>query len=56
MAHKDHEKLDCSPKSSLPLRQCPRCDQMRDVEGGVELSPGKWRCADCWRLFKSKRM
>jgi hypothetical protein len=40
-------------KSASPsghaLRECNRCKRIKVPEGGVETSPGKWKCVDCWR-------
>lgn len=48
-------KLDGSPKSDRPLKQCstPGCGP-KDPSGGIELSPTKWVCASCWRARKAK--
>ena len=40
-------------KSATPsnhaMRECSRCKRIKVPEGGVETSPGKWKCVDCWR-------
>lgn len=30
------------------FKHCDGCDKDRAPEGGIELSPGKWRCYSCW--------
>lgn len=55
MSPHESQKLDGSRSSSRPLRECPKCGNMREREGGVELSPGKWRCRSCWHSFNMKR-
>lgn len=32
-----------------------RCQCEKPPEGGVELSPGKWRCSACWIDMARKR-
>ncbi len=38
-----------SRQNSGKLRHCPKCEHDTDVAGGVELRPGVWRCAACWK-------
>ena len=47
--------LEGSMKNTKPLRECFKCGQKREQTGGVEMSPGKWRCASCWRGFSLSR-
>lgn len=35
--------------NSGKLRNCPKCSFDVDEAGGVELRPGVWRCAACWK-------
>jgi hypothetical protein len=43
-------------KSSGAFRFCTgRCQDTRPPEGGVELSPGRWRCGACWIEMARKR-
>ena len=53
MAHHQYHMLDGSRKSEGAMRECSKCGELRDPHGGIEMSPGKWRCATCWRLFNS---
>jgi len=32
-----------------------KCQDARPPEGGVELTPGKWRCGACWIEVSRKR-
>ena len=39
------------PRSSVHLhsrRTCDRCGELKTPEGGVQMSPQKWYCVDCW--------
>jgi hypothetical protein len=39
------------------FKQCSHCNESRPPEGGVELSPGRWECANCWtiRMTRTKK-
>lgn len=30
------------------FKMCSRCKRDRAPEGGIEMSPGRWFCVDCW--------
>lgn len=47
--------LEGSMKNTKPLKVCSKCGEKREQSGGIEMSPGKWRCALCWRGFNAKR-
>lgn len=32
------------------FRLCTKCGQTRAPEGGIEMGPGKWHCAECWTI------
>lgn len=53
MTPHQYQVLDGSRKGDYSLRNCSKCGESRDPHGGIEMSPGKWRCASCWRLFNS---
>lgn len=36
------------PQPAHQFKLCSRCGQSRPPEGGVEMGPGRWRCAACW--------
>ena len=37
-------------------KRCKKCDQDRPPEGGIEMSPTRWLCVNCWhkRITKEK--
>jgi len=43
-------------RGSAQFRFCSgKCQVARPPEGGVELTPGKWRCGACWIEISRKR-
>jgi hypothetical protein len=43
-------------KGSNHYRFCDgKCQTERPQEGGVETSPGKWRCVTCWIELSRRR-
>jgi hypothetical protein len=40
--------LNGSPKHSHQLRFCDKCEIKQPPEGGVQMRPGRWLCAQCW--------
>jgi hypothetical protein len=43
-------------RSSGQFRFCTgKCQSEKPPEGGVETSPGKWRCGACWIEMARKR-
>lgn len=43
-------------RSSGQFRFCNgKCQSEKPPEGGVETSPGKWRCGACWIELARKR-
>jgi len=30
------------------LKTCDKCKEVRPPEGGIQMSPNKWHCANCW--------
>ncbi len=45
-----------APKVSVHYRFCSgKCQDERPTEGGIELSPGRWRCGACWMEMARKR-
>ena len=43
-------------RGSSQFRFCSgKCQEVRPPEGGVELTPGKWRCVSCWIEISRKR-
>lgn len=47
--------LPGSLKNDQRFKHCTKCAKPRDPAGGIEMSPGKWRCVSCWRGFQAKR-
>lgn len=47
--------LPGSLKNDKPFKLCSKCGDKKDPAGGIEMSPGKWRCVSCWRGFQAKR-
>lgn len=47
--------LPGSSKNFRPLKECSKCGEKKESSSGIEMSPGKWRCAGCWRGFALKR-
>jgi hypothetical protein len=47
--------LPGSTKSSEPFKECSKCGVRKDPKGGIEMTPGKWRCATCWRGFALRK-
>jgi hypothetical protein len=44
-------------KGSNHYRFCNgKCQADRPQEGGVEMSPGKWRCVACWIELSRRRV
>jgi hypothetical protein len=31
-----------------PMRKCDKCEKLKAPEGGIQMSPSKWHCAECW--------
>jgi len=47
-----------TPKQPVhQFKHCSKCNESRAPEGGIDLGPGKWYCANCWALkaIKNKR-
>ena len=43
-------------RGSSQFRFCTgKCQDSRPPEGGVELTPGKWRCVNCWIEISRRR-
>jgi hypothetical protein len=43
-------------KGSNHYRFCDgKCQAERPQEGGVQMSPGKWRCVACWIELSRRR-
>lgn len=47
--------LPGSLKNDQRFKLCTKCGKDKDPAGGIEMSPGKWRCVTCWRGFQAKR-
>ena len=47
--------LPGSSRSSYALRCCDKCAEDKRPEGGMQMRPGRWLCAVCWRLFNAKK-
>lgn len=30
------------------LKECNKCNEIKPPEGGIQMSPNKWYCANCW--------
>lgn len=41
--------LPGTPLGHLRVRPCDACGRTVNAHGGVQLRPGKWHCAACWR-------
>lgn len=40
-----------TPKQPVhQFKYCTKCYSNRPPEGGVEMGPGKWLCANCWTI------
>ena len=31
-----------------PRRKCDKCEKEKAPEGGIQMGPTKWHCAECW--------
>lgn len=38
-----------------PRKTCSKCEESRIPEGGIEMGPGRWVCAECWAKRASRR-
>lgn len=47
--------LPGSSKHAHQMRECSKCLKQKDPGGGIQMSPTKWRCSECWRGFTLKR-
>jgi hypothetical protein len=39
-----------APSLAAPLGECIKCGGPVIRDGGVEVSPGRYKCVRCWRL------
>ena len=30
------------------FKYCDKCETMKPPEGGIQMKPGRWLCANCW--------
>ncbi len=30
------------------LKHCDKCETKKPPEGGIQMKPGRWLCANCW--------
>lgn len=44
-----------SQRSVQPLRVCDKCDELSAPEGGVQVSPKRWLCANCWISLRNRK-
>ncbi len=50
---KNHLRIsEYTPAKQLAhqYKLCSKCETMKPPEGGVEMGPGRWRCASCWTV------
>lgn len=47
--------LPGSAQSNYALKRCDKCGKDKRPEGGAQMRPGRWYCAGCWRIFKSRK-
>lgn len=47
--------LPGSTKNSQPLKECSKCGGKKEPAGGIQMSPGKWRCSSCWIGFSLRK-
>jgi hypothetical protein len=38
------------------LKECNKCKEVRPPEGGIQMSPNKWYCANCWTKRVTRRI
>lgn len=43
------------PVNTRPLRMCDKCQRERLPEGGIQMNPTRWICAECWTKRAVKR-
>lgn len=55
MPQRNDITLPGSAKGELPMRPCSKCGHDKPPEGGIQMSPARWVCAGCWRLFNSRK-
>lgn len=46
--------LPGSRKNDRPLQTCSRCAKTGEPIAGVQLSPTKWTCYNCWTKLRIK--
>ena len=37
------------------FKQCAKCEENKPPEGGIQMSPNKWYCANCWAIRMTRR-
>jgi len=49
-------RLPGTQPSGPAVRECsaPACSGLKPADGGIQLSPVRWMCADCWRRRQFK--
>lgn len=44
-----------APQPLHKFRQCSKCNTDRPPEGGVQMNPTRWVCANCWTLRATRK-
>lgn len=42
--------LPGSSTEAIKTQLCSRCGDNKPVSGGIQMTPKKWNCSDCWRF------
>lgn len=40
--------LNGTPANLHQMKFCDKCETKQPPEGGVQMRPGRWYCAQCW--------
>jgi hypothetical protein len=46
--------LNGTPIHSHQMKLCDKCETKQPPEGGIQMRPGRWLCAQCW-LARSRK-
>jgi hypothetical protein len=53
----NHNKIMTNtPKDGRPLKHCVKCDTEQSPMGGVQYTPQRWVCRECFRLSRIKQV
>lgn len=56
MGHQASMDMPNTPITSGRVQYCGKCGTTQPIEGGVDLGPGRWRCALCWIAARKKAL